>query len=242
MPVLVISDVHANLLALDAVLEDAPAYDAVWCLGDLVGYGPHPNECIERIRSLPDLLCLIGNHDQAVLGAIPISRFNPDAGDVVAWTRKTINEENKAFLQTLPSKISFHNFTLAHGSPNQPVWEYILEPITADRNFDNMKTDFALVGHSHIPLIFHRLSEDAFAMPLGVHWNKRMQLVPRMILNPGSVGQPRDGDPRASYAMLDVDEGRWEMRRVVYDIETVQRAILRAGLPDRQALRLAAGI
>jgi len=242
MLVLILSDIHANLIALDAVLEDAPAFDAVWCLGDLVGYGPYPNECVERIRSFPDYLCLIGNHDQAVLGAIPISRFNPDAGDVVTWTRSVLDEENLAFLQTLPSKISFNDFTLAHGSPNQPVWEYILDPITADRNFDNLQTNYALVGHSHIPLIFHRLSEDAFAMPLGVHWRKRMQLVPRMILNPGSVGQPRDGDPRASYAILDLDEGRWEMRRAAYDIETVQRAILRAGLPDRQALRLAVGI
>lgn len=242
MLVLILSDIHANMMALEAVLADAPDVDAVWCLGDLVGYGPYPNECIQRVRTLPNLLCLIGNHDQAVMGTIPTSRFNPDAGDVVTWTRSQLDEENLAFLQTLPNKITFQDFTLAHGSPNQPVWEYILDPITADRNFDNLQTSYALVGHSHIPLIFHRLNDDSFAMPLGVHWRKPMQLIPRMILNPGSVGQPRDGDPRASYALLNLDEGNWEMRRVAYDVETVQRAILRAGLPDRQALRLAVGI
>jgi len=129
-----------------------------------VGYGPDPNECIQRISRLPDHLCLIGNHDQAALGLIPLSRFNQDAGAVVAWTQSVLTEESRAYLSTLPGKISIEKFTLAHGSPNQPIWEYILDPVTADRNFEALETDYALVGHSHLPLIFHQPFEDSFAM------------------------------------------------------------------------------
>ncbi len=241
MRVLVISDIHANITALDAVIDDSPPYDAVWCLGDLVGYGPDPNECIERVQRLPELLCLIGNHDKAAIGEIPLSRFNRDAGDVVAWTQRELKDENKSFLQTLPNKIQVEEFTLAHGSPNQPVWEYILDPTTADRNFDELEKDYALVGHSHLPLIFHRPFDDSFAMLRPILWGEIMALSPKMILNPGSVGQPRDGDPRASYAILDTEDMTWEMRRSVYNIKAVQSRILKAGLPERQSIRLDAG-
>jgi predicted phosphodiesterase len=241
MRLLIISDIHANLSALEAVLEDADGYDAAWCLGDLVGYGPDPNECVERVRALPDLLCLIGNHDQAALSMIPIERFNQDAGAIASWTNRMLTEENKAFLTSLPSKASYGNFTLAHGSPYKPVWEYILDPVTADRSFESFDTDYCLVGHSHLPLIFHRQSENEFALPKPVQWGELMQLSPRMILNPGSVGQPRDRDPRASYSLLDTEEETWEMRRVDYNVSEVQVRILEAGLPERQALRLRDG-
>lgn len=241
MRVLIISDIHANLTALEAVLSSAPEHDAIWCLGDLVGYGPDPNECIQRISRLPDHLCLIGNHDQAALGLIPLSRFNQDAGAVVAWTQSVLTEESRAYLSTLPGKISIEKFTLAHGSPNQPIWEYILDPVTADRNFEALETDYALVGHSHLPLIFHQPFEDSFAMMRPILWEEPMRLSPRMILNPGSVGQPRDGDPRACFAILDTEKETWEMHRVSYDVAEVQIRILRAGLPERQALRLMAG-
>lgn len=241
MRLLIISDIHANLTALEAVLEEARHYEAVWCLGDLVGYGPDPNECVERVRALSNLLCLIGNHDQAALGMIPIERFNQDAGAVASWTNRVLTEKNKAFLTSLPSKASYGNFTLAHGSPYKPVWEYILDPVTADRSFESFKTDYCLVGHSHLPLIFQRTSEDDFAYPTPVQWGESMQLSPRMILNPGSVGQPRDRDPRASFAYLNTEDEVWEMHRVEYNVGEVQVRILEAGLPERQALRLSDG-
>ena len=241
MRALVISDIHANLTALDAVLGAAPEHDAVWCLGDLVGYGPDPNECIERISGLDNLTCLIGNHDQAALGLIPLSRFNRDASEAVAWTQQIIEEENKAFLESLPSKVTLNNCTLAHGSPNQPIWEYILDPLSADRNFEAFESDYCIVGHSHLPLIFHRPFEDSFAMSRPVQWDEVISLTPRMILNPGSVGQPRDGDPRASYAILDDVEYSWEMLRIDYDVKLVHSRIMKAGLPERHAQRILAG-
>lgn len=241
MRVLVLSDVHANLTALEAVLRDAEAFDAAWCLGDLVGYGPDPNECVERVRSLPDLLCLIGNHDQAALGGISLSRFNKDARDVAEWTRQALTAENQDYLRSLPSKITTHDFTLAHGSPRQPVWEYILDQYTADRMFDFFETPYCLVGHSHLPLVFRRGADGNFAQSVSVRYGNALAMEPRMILNPGSVGQPRDMDPRAAYAMLDLDALTWEIRRVAYDVAPVQQRILEAGLPERQALRLVAG-
>jgi predicted phosphodiesterase len=245
MRVLVISDVHANLTALNAVLEDAgersPSYDSVWCLGDLVGYGPDPNECVEVVRSLPELVCLIGNHDQAALGVTPLTRFNHDARAAAAWTQDVLNPDTSEFLETLPMETRVDSFTLAHGSPRQPVWEYILDPRTADANFNEFETDYCLVGHSHLPLIFQRGTDDSFALSKSVPWNQVSQLAPRMILNPGSVGQPRDMDPRAAYAILDLETKSWEARRAAYDISEVQLRMLKAGLPERQALRLVAG-
>ncbi len=241
MRVLILSDIHANLTALEAVLQDAGSFDAAWCLGDLVGYGPDPNECVERVRALPELLCLIGNHDQAALGGIPLSRFNRDARDVAEWTRSVLSEDNQEYLRSLPARITTHEFTLAHGSPRQPVWEYILDQYTADRMFDFFDTPYCLVGHSHLPLVFKRGSDGAFAAPVAIRLGKTIALETRMILNPGSVGQPRDMDPRAAYALLDLETHTWEPRRVRYDIAQVQLRILDAGLPERQALRLVAG-
>ncbi len=241
MRVLVLSDIHANLTALEAVLKDAGSIDAAWCLGDLVGYGPDPNECVERVRALPGLLCLIGNHDQAALGGIPLSRFNRDARDVAEWTRNVLSADNQEYLRSLPARISTQEFTLAHGSPRQPVWEYILDQYTADRMFDFFDTAFCLVGHSHLPLVFKRGSDGAFASAVTTRLGKAITMEARMILNPGSVGQPRDMDPRASYALLDPEARTWEARRVRYDIAQVQLRILEAGLPERQALRLVAG-
>ena len=133
------------------------------------------------------------------------------------------------------------NFTRRHGSPRQPVWEYILEPRTADANFGEFETDYCLVGHSHLPLIFQRSSADALAISKTVAWNQASPLSPRMILNPGSVGQPRDMDPRAAYAILDLKSKTWEARRAAYEISEVQLRMLKASLPERQALRLVAG-
>jgi diadenosine tetraphosphatase ApaH/serine/threonine PP2A family protein phosphatase len=245
MQVLVVSDIHANRPALDSVLADASAdgrsYDAVWCLGDLIGYGPDPNECVERVRRLPNLVCLIGNHDQAALGIIPLARFNHDARVAAAWTGEVLTAENRAFLGSLPSHLDHEGFTLAHGSPRQPLWEYILDPATADRNFEVFTTDFCLVGHSHFPLVFRKETPEAAARPVAIPWDRSLTLSPRMIMNPGSVGQPRDLDPRAAYALLDAEHLTWSARRVAYDVRQVQQRMLEAGLPERQALRLLSG-
>jgi len=241
MIILVISDIHANLTALEAVLEDAPEYDSVWCLGDLVGYGPDPNECIDLLASLPDFQCLIGNHDRAALGLIPLTRFNYDAHQAAAWTQRTLTPTNLTFLEELPETLEKDHFLLAHGSPRNPIWEYILDPFIADRNFTFMQHDYALVGHSHLPLVFSRPSDEEMAVNIPVHPNKEIEMEPHMILNPGSVGQPRDMDHRAAYAILDTDALTWIVHRTDYDIASVQLRILEAGLPERQALRLNAG-
>lgn len=241
MRVLIISDIHANLTALEAVLDQAGEFDAVWCLGDLIGYGPDPNECVERIRSLPNLKCLVGNHDHAALGVIPISRFNHDAQAGIRWTTEALSEENVSYLKSLPAIITIDNFTLAHGSPREPIWEYVLDIHLADANFAFVNTDYCLVGHSHLPLIFYRANNQGHTIPLAVSEDESFLLEPRMILNPGSVGQPRDLDPRASYAILDTEELTWEARRSPYDITDVQLRILQSGLPERHATRLVAG-
>jgi predicted phosphodiesterase len=241
MRVLVISDIHANLTALKAVLEDAGSFDSVWCLGDLVGYGPDPNECIEIVRDLPNLHCLVGNHDHAALGKMAISRFNEDAQKGIKWTIEALTEENKDYLRSLPAIITLENFTLAHGSPREPVWEYILDVHLADSNFAFIDTDYCIVGHSHLPLIFYRSNHQAFTIPIAMPVNEPIELKPRMILNPGSVGQPRDLDPRAAYAIIDLEKQTWKLRRVSYDITDVQLRILQSGLPDRHATRLVAG-
>ncbi len=241
MRVLVLSDIHANSIALEAVLAHAPSYDAAWCLGDLVGYGPSPNECVDRIRQLPDLVCLTGNHDHAAMGRIPLSRFNTEASSVVIWTSENLNEDTVAFLENLPSSTIMGDFTLAHGSPRQPVWEYVMDPRIANLNFEKFDTNYCLVGHSHFPLVFHQSEDGNPSNPLTVQGEKTIKLKPRMMLNPGSVGQPRDMDPRASYAILDTEKLTWEIRRAAYDIEKVQELILEAGLPARQALRLKEG-
>jgi predicted phosphodiesterase len=241
MTILVISDIHANLTALEAVLQDAGKVDAVWCLGDLVGYGPDPNECIERVRQLSGLVCLRGNHDTAALGQIDIEAFNTEARLSIHWLLSTLSEESLEFLGGLPDKKVIGQVTLAHGSPRNPVWEYILDSRTAWRNFDYFTTPYCFVGHTHLPIIY-QLNEDKSNVSLIVSQpDERRTLTQRSLLNPGSVGQPRDHNPLASYALFDPDSNTWENHRAAYDILSVQRRILDAGLPPRHALRLAEG-
>lgn len=241
MRVLVISDIHANLTALEAVLEDAGAVDATWCLGDLVGYGPDPNECIQRIARLPNLTCLLGNHDSAALGKIDLNAFNYEARVSSRWMQKTISSENMSFLQSLPEKVVVEGVTLAHGSPHNPVWEYLLDVYSAQYNFDHFDTQVCMVGHTHVPLAY--LTQNGY---IGVETKifdngDQLEVHGRAILNPGSVGQPRDQDPRASYAIYHPETRSFQNRRVVYDVVSVQERIQRAGLPERHASRLAEG-
>jgi predicted phosphodiesterase len=243
MRVLVISDIHANLTAFEAVLKDAGTVDEIWCLGDMIGYGPDPNDVVERIRALPNLTaCLLGNHDVALLGDMNFAVFNTEARKSLLWQQANISGSNLAYLRTLPQKtLVKYNVTLAHGSPRDPVWEYILNTLVARLNFEAFETSYCFVGHSHIQCYF-QLDEakDRIALEISPV-NKVVQLTPRIILNPGSVGQPRDRNPLAAYAIYDPHAETWEPRRVEYDIESVQKRIRAAGLPEKHAARLSDG-
>jgi len=241
MRILIISDIHSNLTALEAVLADAGQVDAVWCLGDLVGYGPDPNECISCVRELPNLACIIGNHDAASLNQIDSATFNPEARDAVRWTRDTLSDASVAFLQDLPERVEMDNVTLVHGSPRHPVWEYLLDTKNATQSFAYFESAYCFVGHTHLPSIYLLGTDNHSARLMIPEANSRLSLSPRAILNPGSVGQPRDRDPRAAYAIYFPEEDIWEHRRATYQVKSVQERMVAAGLPDRHIQRLAAG-
>ena len=205
MRVLIISDIHANLTALEAVLEAAGDFDATWCLGDIVGYGPDPDECVSRIRSLPNLTCLVGNHDAAVIGTIDIASFNLEARISVRWTQSVMTKSSLDFLKSLPDKIEVEGQTLAHGSPRHPTWEYLLDTPTIAENFAYFTTPFCFVGHTHLPGIFHLDSDHQLPEHIIPEIFVPIQLTPRAIINPGSVGQPRDRNPLAAYGIFDTE-------------------------------------
>ena len=238
---LIVSDIHANLVAFQAVLADAPAFDQIWCLGDLVGYGPNPNECIERIQEFPHL-SLAGNHDWAALGKLDVKNFNADARAATIWTQSELTPAAREYLGGLPTHVELDSFTMAHASPREPVWEYVLDANVAYANFSNFSTPMCLVGHTHIPLIFELNEQRGRCETMGPPFNGRMKLENRrMIINPGSVGQPRDGDPWASYAMLDTENMTWDFGRVPYAIEITQERMRARGLPRRLVDRLEIG-
>ena len=241
MRILIISDIHANLTALEAVLADAGQFDAVWCLGDLVGYGPDPNQCIQRIQDLPGLVCLKGNHDAAVSGSIDVSAFNSDARKGVHWTRGEIEDQYVEYLRGLESHAIVDSVYLAHGSPREPIWEYVMDARTALSNFDHFETPFCFVGHSHFPIKFQKRSDQNIADLSIPQVGSSTAMIPRAIFNPGSVGQPRDRDHRAAYAIFDSDRQTWTPYRVEYDIPGVQIRMRTSNLPERHILRLGAG-
>jgi predicted phosphodiesterase len=241
MRVLVISDIHANLTALEAVLQAAGEYEAVWCLGDIVGYGPDPNECVEKVMMLPNLTCIIGNHDLAALNRLDSDAFNPEARASIHWTRKTLWEGSQIFLESLEETAERGLVTLAHGSPRHPVWEYVLDPHIAAINFDYFETPHCFVGHTHLPVYYTLHNQNGHAS-LGIpEAGFPIKLHVRTMLNPGSVGQPRDRDTRAAFAIFDTDTLIWEPRRAEYEIIEVQKRMMEAGLPERHIQRLAAG-
>jgi len=239
MRVLVISDVHSNFNALQAVLEKAGQFDAVWCLGDLVGYGPDPNECISRIRSLPNLRCVLGNHDAAVLGKMNEAAFNYEAGLAISWTRRVLNAESQSFLAGLPETDVVDEVTLVHGSPRNPVWEYLMDYPTALQSFPFYKTRLCFVGHTHVPALWEENPGER--PPALMHEFLPLNISGRCIINPGSVGQPRDHDRRASFALFDPAQSIWVLQRVEYDIAGVQERVRKTSLPWRNGLRLSDG-
>jgi len=248
MRIAVLSDIHANLIALEAVLAevDALSPDAMWCLGDTVGYGPEPQACAELIAVIGDQ-CLAGNHDLAVTGQLSLDKFNAVATEAALWQREHIRPEIIEWLRELPGRQKVEEVTLAHASPRDPVWEYITVEEIAGANSDHFQTQLCLVGHSH-QAVGWRLNEGGWwgwgrVQKTQVPAGKTLSLgeEDRWILNPGSVGQPRDGDPRASFALLDSQALTWTWHRVEYDIDAVAAAIDTAGLPDFLGRRLYQG-
>jgi predicted phosphodiesterase len=241
MKILVLSDIHANYTALEAVLKSAGAVDAVWCLGDIVGYGPDPNECVQRVRALPHLSCVMGNHDAAVVNDKNIEKFNEEAELSIQFTKSHLSEENLAFLKKLREKVVTQTMTLAHGSPRNPLWEYLVENFVAMMNFASFSTQLAFVGHSHLPISFTLAEGGDKIIRTIQEGDQELSITGRAILNPGSVGQPRDRDPRASYGIFTPEKSLWKIFRVEYDIPAVQKRIREAGLPEKGAARLTHG-
>ena len=241
MRVLVVSDVHSNLVALNAVLDDAGPFDALWSLGDIVGYGPEPNACLASIRSY-EHLSIPGNHDWGVLGRLDLDDFNNDARTANLWTREQLSAEGRQYLEALPETRVIDEITLAHGSPRYPIWEYLFYASTADLNFPHLTTTLCLVGHTHVPIVFWQETPGADAQMLPLPENDPLTLDEgRYIINPGSVGQPRDGDPRAAYLLVDTETLTIEHRRVAYPIEDTQARMRELELPPRLIARLELG-
>jgi diadenosine tetraphosphatase ApaH/serine/threonine PP2A family protein phosphatase len=242
MRVAVVSDIHSNLHALEAVLAaiDADAPDELWCLGDLVGYGPRPNECCATIADRADV-CLAGNHDLAVRGTLDLEDFGGEAGIAARWTRDVLEPASQELLDRLEPEGFAQGVALYHGSARDPIWEYILSDEAALATLDFARTPLVLVGHSHVAL---RVVQSDDKLEGGVaRADTELGLEgTRALLNPGSVGQPRDGDPRAAYLLLDLDAQHASFRRVEYDVERTQREMQEAGLPELLAGRLALGI
>jgi diadenosine tetraphosphatase ApaH/serine/threonine PP2A family protein phosphatase len=245
MRVLVISDIHANITAMEAVLTAAGTagidYDFVWCLGDIVGYGPDPNECIELLCGLPHK-SLAGNHDWAVIGKGENHAFNTFAQHSIVWTQSVLTSEHEAYLKTLLVTGVQGDFTLAHASPRDPLSEYIIGLPTANQNFLSFQTPHCLVGHTHTCFIYRKIGNGTHCEAVNPVYGVPISLVgARYLLNPGSVGQPRDDDPRAAYAILDTELQSWEFRRVSYDVLSVQRRMLKIEMPAILIQRLEKG-
>ena len=239
----VISDIHGNLHALEAVLAAVAGEepDEVWCLGDLVGYGPRPNDCC-RLVGDGAAVSLVGNHDLGVLGALDLDEFSHDAAASARWTATVLEVGARDYLESLRPDGSREGVGLYHASPRDPVWEYVLSAEVAAASLLTAREGLVLVGHSHVALAFSLtgrslaggLAPDGSELSLGES--------ERWLLNPGSVGQPRDGDPRAAYLVLDLDAGRAVFRRVPYEIERTQQEIVERGLPSTLADRLEHGL
>jgi diadenosine tetraphosphatase ApaH/serine/threonine PP2A family protein phosphatase len=236
----VVSDVHANLSALEAVLAavDAVRPDELWCLGDVVGYGPRPNECCELVQARADI-CLSGNHDLAVRGTIDLAEFSGDAAVAARWTRDVLSDSAGAFLDGLEPQGERAEVALYHGSARDPVWEYILSDEAAAATLALSPRRLVLVGHSHVALEVAWI-DDTLTGGLAPD-GTAVEMRGRVLLNPGSVGQPRDGDPRAAYLVLDMERKTAMFHRVEYDVERTQTEMRAAGLPEALAARLAHG-
>ena len=241
MRVAVLSDIHANVVALEAVLADAGSVDAVWHLGDVVGYGPEPDGVVARLAAA-GAVGVTGNHDRAAAGGREIDWFNPDAKAAMQWTRGRISPETAAWLAALPERRTEADALSVHGSPRDPIWEYIDSAAVARASLEDLKTPIGLHGHTHVPIAWVARGERTEAVVPEAGTSLQLDRDARTLLNPGSVGQPRDGDPRSSWLELDIGAGVATWHRVAYDVASVQAGMRDAGLPVRLIERLRHGL
>jgi predicted phosphodiesterase len=242
MKVAVVSDIHSNRQAFEAVLEAVADSEAaeLWCLGDIVGYGADPDACVELARRHV-AVCLCGNHDMAVVGELPLDEFSRGASIAAQWTREVIAPANRSFLADLRPQGQEGEIGLYHASPRDPVWEYVLSALLAELCLDSEPNRICLIGHSHVASAFTRQAgEAASGEPCRAGTELDMSSGEWM-LNPGSVGQPRDGDRRAAWLLLDLDGYEASYRRTPYDVAGAAAAIKAARLPNSLAERLEYG-
>ncbi|MGE0057373.1 MAG: metallophosphoesterase [Dehalococcoidia bacterium] len=242
MRILVIADVHANLAAFEAVIAAANelgGFDKIWCLGDVVGYGAQPGDCIDLLNSY-DNVTIAGNHDLAAAGIIGIEDFNPLAAAAITWTKTQLTEQHQTWLRGLPQTHVEADFTLVHGSLRDPVWDYLLSPSLAEVNFRRQQTTYCLVGHSHMPVAFKDGEGPIEGVVLGDGTTFELD-GSTFVANPGGLGQPRDGDKRSCYAILDLEAKRLEFRRAAYDVAAAQARMRAAFLPPHLIERLERG-
>ena len=243
MRVAVISDIHANLPALEAALAAIADADVeeTWCLGDVVGYGAHPDSCAELVTEHCQI-CLVGNHDLAALDELDITSFSAAAAEAVEWTRENAKTETLDFLRDLEPQGEREGISLFHASPRDPIWEYVLSIEQAEENIDRQPRPVSLIGHSHVALYFTRPGDGGRVHGAQAGDGARIELEnDSWLVNPGSVGQPRDGDPRAAWLELDTEDGMARYHRVPYEIDRAAEAIAEAGLPRHLAERLYLG-
>ena len=260
MRIAIVADVHANLVALEAVLRHAETQGPIegfWCLGDVVDYGPQPRECIARLRQL-GAVAVAGNHDRAATGMMGTEEFNPEAAAAALWTRTQLSRDDAAFLDALPEvayatpgeapglKVgaSEAEFTLVHGTLRSPIREYLHSHEAALAHLERQETPFSLIGHTHLPTLVVQGREfphgcEMYLLEEGT--SLRLSRERKLVINPGGVGQPRDGDPRAAYAVYDSESETVTLHRVEYDIAATQRLMEAAGLPRGLIQRLALG-
>lgn len=244
MRIAVLSDIHSNLSALEAVRADLPAVDEVWVLGDIVGYGPEPNEVIVALQEM-GARSVLGNHDGAAIGGVDPAYFNPDARAAIEWTAEAIDDNARSYLATLPEVRRHGDVTAVHGSPRDPIWEYVTSRGIAEANLEHFDTRLCLFGHTHLPMVYRQANGDV-EQHVGLPGTTVALGTERAMLNPGSVGQPRDGLPDAAYAVLETGgesaaPDGMTFHRVRYDVDRTQRLMRERGLPARLVERLRYG-
>lgn len=244
MRIALVSDIHSNYVALETVLAALGSVDQLWNLGDTIGYGPRPNQCMEAVRQRATVM-IAGNHDLACIDRVDLSDFNADARTANIWNGQQLEAGHREVLEAMPPSAPVdERFLMAHGSPREPIWEYLLTSGQARENFAAFDQQICFVGHSHIPLIFRKQASGRYDEPYLPSAGEVLELKPdeRYLINPGSVGQPRNQDPRAAYAIMDPDAGTVRFMRVEYDIAKTQRQMREAQLPAALIRRLEYGM
>lgn len=241
MKIGIIADIHSNFEAFKAVLEKLGGVEKIYCLGDIVGYGPSPNECVELVRQR-NIESIAGNHDWAVSGKIDISLFNPYAAEAICINQRILSEENKNFLGNLPtSQTPLLDTFLVHGSPREPILEYIFDENTAALNFTYFTQRVCFVGHTHRPVVFEKTKGKVSSLIPEENQVIKLKRDTRYIINPGAVGQPRDGNPKASFLVFDNENFTVEFKRVSYPLEITQEKMRHLNFPEFLIQRLSVG-